>query len=140
MALTKFCVAQFSAPREKMSKADHVNFRQKFAACKEYDDMTELVGSWTGAEEMKAIVAAIEARPERKNRLREVSTPATDDTSDVEDVEEDPEVTPPGTQNPEPPGSGAPLLPGSIHRLIPLTLRHDAVTPTPGGGISMSDM
>lgn len=95
--------------------------------------MDEFVGTWTGDKEFKDIVQTLEAYPPREHRL-------PSPTAQQWDEDEQPEATPPGTQNPEPPGSGAPFLPSYRMAVPPMVSGHDAVTPTPGGGVVMAVM
>ncbi|KAF8899236.1 hypothetical protein BD779DRAFT_1432038 [Infundibulicybe gibba] len=127
--LTKFCVAQFKAAHVSVKKADAVKFRQALAQAKDYAGMESVVGSWTGEDEFLSIKEAIEARPiwGAKQSVKQSPTPAKE--AEVR--------TPQGTHNPESPGSGAPFMPGNRHQPIPSIISgHDALTPTPGGGIS----
>jgi tRNA-dihydrouridine synthase 2 len=93
---------------------------------KDFDAVTEVVGEWTGEEEMKHIIDAIEKNPPR---LRRMYLPKTDD---VMNESISPEYkTPQNTQNPEPPSSGAPFLPKEFQTKDPLPPKADPVTPTP---------
>ncbi|KAG6879321.1 hypothetical protein C0992_003538 [Termitomyces sp. T32_za158] len=132
--LTKFCTAQFKAQLVNIKKSDAVEMRQTLAQSKNFDGMNVVVGTWNGKEEFDEIVRSIEANPPRQHRLPPPTTP----TKQQEAVET-PETTPPGTQNPEPPGSGAPLLPNTYRiTLPPMATGHDATTPTPSGGASVT--
>jgi tRNA-dihydrouridine synthase 2 len=73
---------------------------------------------------MRAIINAVQSRSNYRPVIRD-------------HVEDYGPLTPPYRPNPEPPGSGAPLGPSHELRLmIPAGVSgHDAVTPTPGGGI-----
>lgn len=103
--------------------------RQALSQSKGFSGMDDVVGSWTGKEEFDAIAEAIERHPPWDHRmLLEPSTP---------DLDELATTTPPGTQNPEPPGSGAPFMPNTYRMAESLVFSgHDAVTPTPGGGVA----
>ncbi|KAG6849017.1 hypothetical protein H0H93_011962 [Arthromyces matolae] len=132
--LTKFCVAQFKAQHVNVRKADAIAMRQALAQSKGYDGMAEVVGTWSGKEELDEIIKAIETNPPRQHRLP--PPPAIADESEDLDTSK---ITPPGTQNPEPPGSGAPFLPSNPRTVMPaMVTGHDATTPTPGGGVSVA--
>lgn len=133
---TKFCVAQFKAPRIVYKKADATALKQTLGQAKGYDDMSSLAGSWTGENEMLEIIKAIEERPPRDHRMIIATSLADDHASNAAEIENDPTITPEGTQNPEPPSSGAPFLPAVKGRNLPPMLSgQDPMTPTPGGGI-----
>lgn len=101
--------------------------------------MTELVGSWTGDEEMREITEAIEKRPPREHRFVELSIDEQEGEEGLERGQQGPGkeaeaiTTPRDTQNPEPPGSGAPkgIRPNTIPALLS---EDDALTPTPTPG------
>lgn len=134
--LTKFCVAQFKAPRIVYKKVDATALKQTLAQAKGYDDMSSFAGSWTGEKEMLEIIKEIEERPPRDHRMILATSLAHDHASNAAEIENDPYITPEGTQNPEPPGSRAPFLPANIGRNLPPMLSgQDPMTPTPGGGI-----
>jgi len=135
--LTKFCVAQFKGVHVNVRKADAKRFRETLSRSKRYDDMEEIVGSWTGEDELREIIRAIEARSSMGHILHEYPN----EKWEVDDSEEEPSSTPTGTQNPESPGSGAPFQPSFERMPIPaMVAGHDAPTPTPGGGIIMAVM
>lgn len=125
--LTKFCVAQFKSQHITIKKQDATKLRQALAQSKGFSGMDDIVGSWTGKEEFDAIAEAIEQHPPRDHRM--IIEPL--------DLDELVTTTPPATQNPEPPGSGAPFMPNTYRMAESAMLSgHDAVTPTPGGGVA----
>ncbi|KAJ7644415.1 hypothetical protein FB45DRAFT_897850 [Roridomyces roridus] len=120
--LTKFCVSQFKAKHVDFGKPAQKHYRQVLNSTKGFDGLEEIVGAWTGEEDFKEIVEAIESRPPR---LHEVATTASPSLV----------VTPSDTTNPEPPSSGAPLA-LALHRLDhPVLTGGDPLTPTPGGDL-----
>jgi len=132
---TKFCTSQFKA-RKSANKA----LRNAIIKAKGYDDLDGLVKDWTGADELTAIEAAIEARATSPPTL----FPATDDTVSSPSpaqpplplkVSDETMNTPPGWRgNPDPSVvHDAPLLPANEHRtLIPAGVsKRDPGTPTP---------
>ncbi|KAG2155753.1 hypothetical protein DEU56DRAFT_322513 [Suillus clintonianus] len=125
-AATKFCVAQFKGTRSALSKTDAHEVKSRIAKAKGYEDLEDIVGSWTGEEEFKEISRIVEARPPR------ISAEA-----EQEEAEEDippPCATPPDRPNPEPPLSGAPKM-GLRMPMPAIITGSDMVspTPTPGG-------
>ncbi|XP_006453990.1 hypothetical protein AGABI2DRAFT_189317 [Agaricus bisporus var. bisporus H97] len=147
-SLTKFCVTQFKGGRVNIKKAESIKTRQMLAQAKGYESTTELVGEWTGEDEMKRIIETIESNPPRLRRLQTLecasneelgmplSTPAAMASvifpSVVSSCDEDISyTTPQNTQNPEPPSSCAPFLPNSFQSKGPLPAKSDPVTPTP---------
>jgi tRNA-dihydrouridine synthase 2 len=135
-----------------MKKHEATNLRQLLSKAKGYDAVKEIVGEWTGENEMKQIVDAIEKNPPRLRRmyLPAPSSPTTaNDTtskpvsanrngvmvsavlSALSPTEDETYTTPQNTQNPEPPSSGAPFLPKEFHSTNPLPPRPDPATPTP---------
>ncbi|KXN85685.1 tRNA-dihydrouridine(20) synthase [NAD(P)+] [Leucoagaricus sp. SymC.cos] len=143
--LTKFCVAQFKGERVTVKKQEATKLRQLLSQSKRFDAIKEVVGEWTGSDEMKAIVEAIEKNPPRLRRMylpnpiastngtetKPVSTNESAVASAVPPFQDDAYATPQNTQNPEPPSSGAPFLPKDFQSEGPLPPRPDPVTPTP---------
>src|SRR5262245_38247487 len=130
-SLTKFCVNQFKGPHRTLHKADLKIYHETISKAKSYDDLTDFIGGiWNGEEDMRAIVNVVESRSNYR--------PVVQETNPVQAEDETTRQTPPYRPNPEPPGSGAPLGPSNDLRLmIPAGVsRHDAVTPTPSGGIA----
>lgn len=68
-SLTKFCITQFKGKRVEVTKAESTALRQKIAKAKSYDEVTDIAAPWTGDEEMKAIIKAIEENNPRDRRL-----------------------------------------------------------------------
>jgi tRNA-dihydrouridine synthase 2 len=111
-SLTKFCIAQFKGTYLNLTKAEGRIRREAITKAKGYDDVSEMVVSWTGEEELREIANALEARIPK----------------DLEEVTR----TPPGTVNPEPPGMGAPFGPSNERIPLPaLVTGLDVLTPTP---------
>lgn len=124
---TKFCVTQFKGTRSELSKTDIHELKSRIAKAKNYEDLQDIVGSWTGEEEFKEIVRAVEARPPR--------IPAGAEPGDAAE-EEVPALcsTPPERANPEPPSSGAPKI--GLRMPLPAIITGSNMispTPTPGG-------
>lgn len=156
--LTKFCVAQFNGSRVNIRKADSTKSKQFLAKSKDYDGVKEVVGSWTGENEMKEITRCIDARPLRHRDLAEpglskvleekgesegeseeksvekTETSGSGSSSGTDDMGG--ECTPEGTRNPESPGPGAPRPVAIDPRYI--TLARDRTTPTPSGRLAAS--
>ncbi|KAJ7508461.1 hypothetical protein B0H11DRAFT_2304472 [Mycena galericulata] len=117
--LTKFCVSQFKGKHVGFDKAAQKHYRQVLNGTKGFDGLEEIVGAWTGEEDFKELVQAIEARPPRH------------DSPEMQRSSTSPIVTPSETTNPEPPGSGAPLM-LALHRLdLPMLTGRDPLTPSP---------
>lgn len=142
-ALTKFCVSQFKAPRTERSKTEAHRFKTHIVTAKGYDDLTELVGEWTGEKDFADIVSAIQTR--RPRLLTVDDLPADLDAasakngtleSEVEDALEEelrPVSTPSERPNPELPSLWAPLGPSTLLRMpLPAVITgSDAITPSP---------
>ncbi|KAG1742731.1 uncharacterized protein EDB91DRAFT_1051632 [Suillus paluster] len=124
---TKFCVTQFKGKRSELSKTDAHELKSRIAKAKGYEDLEDIVGSWTGEEEFKEIMRVVEARPLRTSAEAEQGEAAEENIPP-------PCVTPPERPNPEPPSSGAPKM-GLRMPLPAIITGSDAVspTPTPGG-------
>ena len=58
-ALTKFCVSQFKGVRSEMTKDEAHEFKSRIIKAWAYNEVTELVGSWTGDAEFADIVNTI---------------------------------------------------------------------------------
>ncbi|TEB38673.1 tRNA-dihydrouridine synthase 2 [Coprinellus micaceus] len=126
-SLTKFCVTQFKGKRVEATKAESTELRQKIAKAKSFDDMAKVAAPWTGEDEMKAIIQAIEENNPKDRRLLP-SQFLGDNAPPDEDEEGIPEYssqepipnyfTPEHTQNPEPPSLRAPHLPNNFERLV----------------------
>ncbi|TFK26777.1 tRNA-dihydrouridine synthase 2 [Coprinopsis marcescibilis] len=125
LGLAKFCAAQFKSQRKEVTKAQSTIIRNTLGQAKTYDDMIDFVKTWTGEDEMKEIVKAIEINCPREHRMLPSSFVSEEVNSDF--------TTPPGTQNPEPPTSRAPLLPNDFINDTPAFLPSAALTPTPEG-------
>ncbi|KAL0064794.1 tRNA-dihydrouridine synthase 2 [Marasmius tenuissimus] len=139
-SLTKFCVAQFKGGFTNSNKAEEKRIRDAVVKGRSFDDVAEIAGSWTGEEDFKDIVRAIESRSSATHLpvTAETETEATEGEAEEADAEgEAAFFTPEGTQNPEPPGSGAPRLAlDQLPRNIPAMITGEGpLTPTPGGGI-----
>ncbi|KAG2048840.1 FMN-linked oxidoreductase [Suillus hirtellus] len=127
-ASTKFCVTQFKGTRLAVSKTDAHELKSRIAKAKGYEDLEDIVGSWTGEEEFNEISRIVEARPPR------VSADAgQEEVTEEEDIPP-PCATPPDRPNPEPPTSGAPKM--GLRMPMPAILTGSNMvspTPTPGG-------
>lgn len=140
-SLTKFCVQQFKGKRVNVTKAESTALRAKIASAKGFDDVKDIAGEWTGADELALIEQALRERPPRERRM------LPSDFLLPEDVPEEVAptastssllVTPPNTQNPEAPTSKAPLLPNDFKDLgFPPS---PASTPTPAGTAGNSSL
>ncbi|THU96842.1 tRNA-dihydrouridine synthase 2, partial [Dendrothele bispora CBS 962.96] len=112
-SLTKFCISQFKGPSVNSTKAEEKRVREAVIKARSYDDVKDIVGEWTGEQDFKEIVQAIEARTSEDHS--QAPDPAVDSLSRSSSLSQtetevaDEYITPEGTQNPEPPGSGAPL-------------------------------
>ncbi|KAK0466185.1 uncharacterized protein EV420DRAFT_1617508 [Desarmillaria tabescens] len=117
-SLTKFCVSQFKGHHVNYTKKQEHALREAIVKSRSFDEVENIVGSWTGEQVFQDIAAAIEARPSRR----------------VEhETEIDGDVTPQGTQNPEPPTSKAPFMTEFIRTALPALISgRDPLTPTPG--------
>lgn len=128
-------MTQFKGIHINLKKADTKEFRETLTRGKAYDDLTAVVGSWTGEDEFLGIVHAIESRSTKDNKpLASVHR--------GEEIDQDsPSCTPPKRDNPEPPGLDAPLIPANGRIMTPAAISgHDSLTPTPGGGICLPVM
>ncbi|KAG1747545.1 FMN-linked oxidoreductase [Suillus lakei] len=126
-ASTKFCVTQFKGARSELTKTDAHALKSRIAKAKGYEDIGDIVGSWTGEEDFKEISRIVEARPPR------ISAEAEQEEASEEDIHP-PCATPPDRPNPEPPSSGAPKM--GLRMPMPAILTgSDMVSPspTPGG-------
>ncbi|KAG2136528.1 uncharacterized protein EDB93DRAFT_1169053 [Suillus bovinus] len=127
-ASTKFSVTQFKGTRAEVSKTDAHELKSRVAKAKGYEDLEDIVGSWTGKEEFKEITRIVEARPPRISAEAE-----QEEVAEEEDIPP-PCATPPDRPNPEPPTSGAPKMGLRMPMPAILTGSHMvSPTPTPGG-------
>lgn len=127
-ASTKFCVTQFKGTRSEVSKTDAHELKARIAKAKGYEDIEDIVGSWTGEEEFKEISRIVEAR------LPRISAEAEQEEVAEEEDTPPPCATPPDRPNPEPPTSGAPKM--GLRMPMPAILTGSNMvspTPTPGG-------
>ncbi|KAL9716588.1 tRNA-dihydrouridine synthase 2 [Leucoagaricus gongylophorus] len=146
--LTKFCIAQFKGERVTVKKHEATDLRQMLSKAKGFDGVKEVVGEWTGEDEMREIIEAIEKNPPRLRRMyistaavakASVKPSSTNGNGVVASAiplsnlttEDEAYATPQNTQNPEPPSSGAPFLPKEFQSIEPLPPKADPVTPTP---------
>jgi tRNA-dihydrouridine synthase 2 len=114
---TKFCALQFRGSHVTSKRSHERTFKDKLSKAKCYDDVTDIVGSWTGEADFAEIVEAIEARsPRRSGRIDGTTTP----------LEWRP--NPRMAEN-----LRAPLFPGNERRIpVPASVSgHDEPTPTP---------
>lgn len=133
-------MSQFKAPRTERSKTEAHQFKTDIAGAKGYDDLTQLVGEWTGEKDFADIVSAVEARRPRPLTIDDLDAagPEVSATqgSDVDDaLEEQARLlsTPSERPNPEPPTLCAPLGPSTLSRMpLPAVITgSDAITPSP---------
>ncbi|KZP15653.1 FMN-linked oxidoreductase [Athelia psychrophila] len=129
--LFKYCANQFHGPRQNVTKAQAQALHQKLSAAKSYDAFADIMGSRTGEDEFREIEEAINSRPDRHHAALKLAEEVHDNA---------PVSTPPNRENPEPPSLDAPLAPPNARRMpIPSVISgHDAVTPTPGGGVPLA--
>jgi tRNA-dihydrouridine synthase 2 len=101
--------------------------------------VADLLGSGTGEEEFREIERAIALRPNRYHRFVNLTAETRDQGRDEEE-QQAPISTPPERENPEPPTLNAPRGPTHPLRMtIPAGVSgHDAMTPTPGGGVTLA--
>ncbi|GAW08781.1 hypothetical protein F5879DRAFT_1009909 [Lentinula edodes] len=155
-SLTKFCLSQFKSSHTKPNgKADEKRVRESIVKSRSFDEVVDIAGGWTGEEDFKEIVRAIEAR---EGKLHDEAEPSTADAEvvgapgqaastttpststnqsslsrAVEAKSGNKYITPPVTQNPHPPASGAPLI-ADVQRTLPVLISgKDPLTPTPTG-------
>ncbi|KAF8913201.1 hypothetical protein CPB84DRAFT_1841593 [Gymnopilus junonius] len=133
--LTKFCVNQFKGVRVDVTKAESHAIRQALTQAKDYTDVNDMMGSFSGEKELQAIINAIENNPPREHRM--ILDDETESPNAAESTQAHATITPEGTQNPEPPGSGAPFLPSDMDRIFTAIPGRDATTPTPSGRLSL---
>ena len=110
-----------------MAKAESTELRQKIAQAKSFDDMAKVAAPWTGEDEMKAIIQAIEENSPADRRLLPSQflgndAPPEDDEEGIpEYTSQEPILyyfTPENTQNPEPSSLRAPHLPNNFERMV----------------------
>ncbi|KAE9400932.1 FMN-linked oxidoreductase [Gymnopus androsaceus JB14] len=133
-SLTKFCLSQFKSPHTKPNgKAEERRVRESIVKSRSFEDVVDVAGGWTGEEDFREIVRAIEARDAKVHEELEQEEEATmaDVLSRISSQRSDNAyITPPGTQNPHPPSSGAPLI-ADIQRTLPALISgQDPMTPT----------
>jgi len=116
-SLTKFCVSQFKS--RTLNKLEQKRVRDRVVASKSFDGVKDIVGEWTGEQEMQEIIKAIQHREQVEATIQ-----------GLDEVDE--YSTPIGTQNPEPPSSHAPLVGDSVRTVLPaMVTGEDPPTPTP---------
>ncbi|TDL19410.1 FMN-linked oxidoreductase [Rickenella mellea] len=145
---TKFCAMSFKGSHKSLSKADRKDVRDILSHAKSYVDVDGLLGGvWNGAEEMQAIVSAIEARSRWTGRvLDDIISQPVDDPARSEPLERNADqeekvnpglVTPPEKrENPEMITLATPRQPPN-ERMVPIPAMisgRDAPTPTPTPG------
>ncbi|KAJ3778902.1 hypothetical protein FB446DRAFT_631238 [Lentinula raphanica] len=141
-SLTKFCVSQFkSAHTEVNGKADEKRVRETVVKAKSFEDVLDIAGGvWSGEDDFKQIVRAIEGREHDSLAVpMEVNASSTEEPlfcslSRVLEARtsDDKYTTPPGSQNPHPPPpvSEAHLLPDAPRTLPALISGKEPMTPT----------
>lgn len=118
-----------------MKKSASQELHQRLSTAKGYDTFSDILGSKTGEDDFREIEQAILSRTDRRHQITEARP------VEEEDPEEEPILsTPPDRENPEPPELNAPLGPSHPSRMtIPAAVSgHDALTPTPGGGVPLA--
>jgi len=137
-ALTKFCISQFKGIRTEITKDEAHKLKSRIIKAKGYDEVTELVGSWTGDADLGEIVNSVHSRRPRPLLVDPPSDPETlsqwaPNWEDCSSEEDPPLATPPDRPNPEPPTSCAPLGPSTAARMPQpaLITGSDLLTPTP---------
>jgi len=129
-ALTKFCVSQFKGPHVTLTKAEGKKCKDAIVKAKGYDELTELVGEWTGEDDFGGIVETIKLRRLQENGLHSI-------LSDF--MEPSGFHTPPISHHSSQTVPGAPRTPSNGRIPYPaIVTGHDAVTPSPTPGGSMS--
>ncbi|KAH7915703.1 hypothetical protein BJ138DRAFT_1132449 [Hygrophoropsis aurantiaca] len=128
---TKFCMMQIRNAKSSLSKTDAHEFRTTLSRAKNYDDLLNIVGEWTGETEFQAIVNAIRSRRGSVVPLSPAQSQVGSDDGEWPLV-----CTPPNRENPEPPSSKAPLGPSTASKMpLPAIITgSDALTPTPTPG------
>ena len=128
--MTKFCVSQFKGSRVTLTKVEGKRLKDALVKAKGYDGLTELVGSWSGEDDFAEIVEVIKLRRLRDHGL--LSTmPGLVESSGF--------LTPPVYHSSAQVEPGAPRTPSNGRIPVPAILTgHDAVTPTPTPGGSVS--
>lgn len=148
-SLTKFCAQQFKAQHVNFKKPRQQQYREVLSKARGYDDVTELVGNWTGEEEFRQVVEAIKSRTsppslEPSETAAEAVTLAVELPSSAKSLEAALSIdsmkgsdgssvaTPTGRENPEPPSLNAPKLASNgLLELPALVSGRDAMTPSP---------
>jgi tRNA-dihydrouridine synthase 2 len=127
----KFCVSQFKGPHVTITKAEGKNCKDTLVKAKGYDELTELVGSWSGEDDFAEIVEAIKHR-----RLREHLPSILPDLMESSGF-----LTPPVSRSLSQVEPGAPRIPSNGQIPPPaIVTGSDAVTPSPTPGGSMSNV
>ncbi|KAI6136176.1 hypothetical protein F5141DRAFT_1185231 [Pisolithus sp. B1] len=123
-ALTKFCISQFRSTRREVTKEEANKLKARIIKAKGFDELTDLVGSWSGEADFAEIADIIGSRRPRP-LLRAGEGDSTDDGPPI--------ATPPDRPNPEPPTSRAPLGPSWDVRIPQpaIITGSDMLTPTP---------
>ncbi|KAI0095130.1 hypothetical protein BDY19DRAFT_916408 [Irpex rosettiformis] len=142
-AVTKFCSAAFRGTHEDGTKADANALRKRITSSKSYDDITDLVGPWTGEAEFQEIVQSVESRVGRRPMFKkeeevslcsEETTVPSSETLQLQSTQElGAFKTPVHSLSPDPTTLRAPLLPANDARVhVPaLVSGYDEPTPTP---------
>ncbi|CCL98544.1 uncharacterized protein FIBRA_00544 [Fibroporia radiculosa] len=144
---TKFCTSQFKGAHVNASRADLKGMRDAIMHAKSYDDMEPRVAPWTGEEEFKKIVEAIEARDGRRGRVQVLTLTDAAESAQLSASETQSDASQTSTQSstgdaaglvtppigkPDPSVMNAPLAPANEARMpLPAMLTGDLSTPTP---------
>ncbi|KZP15650.1 hypothetical protein FIBSPDRAFT_935070 [Athelia psychrophila] len=122
----KYCANQFHGPRQNVTKAQAQALHQKLSAAKSYDAFADIIGSRTGGDEFREIEEAINLRPDRHLAALKLAEKVNNARLNA-------------TQSREPRAAiprCADCAPNARRMPIPSVISgHDAVTPTPGGGV-----
>ncbi|KAI6120866.1 hypothetical protein EDD16DRAFT_1705365 [Pisolithus croceorrhizus] len=137
-ALTKFCISQFRSTRREVTKEEANKLKARIIKAKGFDELTDLVGSWSGEAdfaEIADIIGSRRPRPLLVDSEPEEALQRTSPASGQGDSTDDgpPIATPPDRPNPEPPTSRAPLGPSWDVRIPQpaIITGSDMLTPTP---------
>ena len=115
-----------------MKKSASQELHQRLSTAKGYDAFSDILGPGTGEDDFREIERVILSRSDQ-HRMGPCL---------VEDTSDEIVLSTPPNRNPEPPELNAPWGPSHPLRMtIPAAVsRHDALTPTPGGGVCVSSI
>ncbi|KAI5991349.1 hypothetical protein EDC04DRAFT_2587498 [Pisolithus marmoratus] len=136
-ALTKFCISQFRSARREITKDEATRLKTRIIKAKGFDELTDLVGSWSGESDFAEIADIIRSRRPRPLLVDSEPEETLQKPISGEGLSSDddgpPIATPPDRPNPEPPTSRAPLGPSWDVRMPQpaIITGSDMLTPTP---------